>query len=912
MLLFLNTFASIITLTDPSGLVWASNGGGIAELDMPVRGTFLRAYEWWPYCGGGVYEWDSELEMNVGVSTEYHLEAPLTVDLQEYGFNEGDKVMISYQGQLYYSGAFTPDNPRSVNDDKGFWLIGLFSSTSELKQSDELNRVPGAIDAGENYATWPTYWDDYMETVFTTLVNKGVDVSGYQLGSMPTDIPQDFIIPRKGGLSIEVPQDARYLFVCAVDNWYSENMGQITVTISKDTDDDGLLDSWEINGIDADSDGTVDLTLRNADWRHKDIYVEVDFMPGHTPDISALNDVEDAFNNAPVENPDDSLGINLHVEVDYGDNIPHQDVLYGFGDFLAIRDVHFGTTAQRTDPNKANILEAKKWAYHYCLFAHAQAEWDETKPTPDWKWTSSSGRGECPGNDFFVSLGAWTGEVGSTNEQAATFMHELGHNLGLNHGGATRDSTNYKPNYLSVMNYLFQMPYNNPSRPLDYSRYQLPDLDEKSLNEDNGIVGGPYYVPEWLDTVYSKPPNNRPTLNFVSWPIDWNGNGTIDRVNVASNPNNFPQWKYTSPNNELLKGYNDWVNLLYNFRDTSGYGQGAETYFSETELTWETVQLMREEAERRHEVAATNLTVPTGTIGQTGFTVNVTLINLSINPETFNVTVYANTTAIASRTVTLSDNNFTVFSVPCATTGLKIGNYTLTAYVNPLANETNTLDNKVIGGIITIVDKTSPVTTAAYDGLWHNADLTVILNATDNESSVAETYYILDNEDSVKTVSGYGQPRFTADGLNNTLRFWSIDTAGNMEQAKHLSGIKLDKTPPTVTISSPSSGGKVEASAITVAWSGSDATSGVKGYDVRVDGGSWASVGAGVSREFTGLGDGSHMVDVRASDVAGNTKTVSVSFTVDTRPWLIPVVAIGGLVLVAGIIIFLRRSRGGK
>ncbi len=33
-------------------------------------------------------------------------------------------------------------------------------------------------------------------------------------------------------------------------------------------------------------------------------------------------------------------------------------------------------------------------------------------------------------------------------------MHELGHNLGLQHGGA--DDWNNKPNYLSVMNYLFQ------------------------------------------------------------------------------------------------------------------------------------------------------------------------------------------------------------------------------------------------------------------------------------------------------------------------------------------------------------------------------------------------------------------------------------------------------------------------
>ena len=34
-------------------------------------------------------------------------------------------------------------------------------------------------------------------------------------------------------------------------------------------------------------------------------------------------------------------------------------------------------------------------------------------------------------------------------------MHELGHNLGLRHGGG--DNTNRKPNFLSVMNYAFQL-----------------------------------------------------------------------------------------------------------------------------------------------------------------------------------------------------------------------------------------------------------------------------------------------------------------------------------------------------------------------------------------------------------------------------------------------------------------------
>ena len=57
-------------------------------------------------------------------------------------------------------------------------------------------------------------------------------------------------------------------------------------------------------------------------------------------------------------------------------------------------------------------------------------------------------------------------------------MHELGHNLGLRHGGG--DDVNYKPNYLSIMNYAFQfagLRQDEPPR-FDYSRFAIA-LDER-------------------------------------------------------------------------------------------------------------------------------------------------------------------------------------------------------------------------------------------------------------------------------------------------------------------------------------------------------------------------------------------------------------------------------------------------
>ncbi len=91
-----------------------------------------------------------------------------------------------------------------------------------------------------------------------------------------------------------------------------------------------------------------------------------------------------------------------------------------------------------------------------------------------------------------------------------------------------------------------------------------------------------------------------------------------------------------------------------------------------------------------------------------------------------------------------------------------------------------------------------------------------------------------------------------------------------------------DTTPPTISITSPADGATVNSADVTVSWTGSDAGSGIDYYETRIDGGSWINKGTSTSHTFTGLADGSHTVDVKAWDKAGNSNTDSVTFTVDT------------------------------
>jgi hypothetical protein len=324
-----------------------------------------------------------------------------------------------------------------------------------------------------------------------------------------------------------------------------------------DSDRDGLPNTWETTGIDINGDRIIDYNLRaqGANPLHKDIFVEVDFMQFHRPRAQAITNVINSFARAPVLNPDGTTGIRLHVLVN--EQIPHQNTINDLSGLATIKNSRFGTFFERVSDvvSPANIIAAKKLAYHYALFVHSRPG------------SSSSGIGELPGNDFIVSLGAtgWgvdpaTGHtVGSLEQQQGTFMHEFGHNLNLRHGGG--DNIHRKPNHLSVMNYLFQMSSTVANRPLDYSRCIVATLNENSLSEPAGI--GP-----------SCPPGLRTFINAMNLlvttgtRIDYNIDGDRMDTRLAKDLNG-------EGTRSTLAGYNDWARILYNFRTVPAGASGA-------------------------------------------------------------------------------------------------------------------------------------------------------------------------------------------------------------------------------------------------------------------------------------------------------------------------------------------------
>jgi hypothetical protein len=196
----------------------------------------------------------------------------------------------------------------------------------------------------------------------------------------------------------------------------------------------------------------------------------------------------------------------------------------------------------------------RKDIFHYALLAHALGYPSTENPLVP---VANSGVADTNGGDLMVTLGLWDNEVGTSFVQGSTLMHELGHNLGLRHSGVLPSGLlepNCKPNYQSIMNYLFQVRglWNSQGVPvIDYSRQLLPTLNESALVEAAGFGATAIYGARWfaplgnsINAALGTSPASRHCDGTLVGPaepayitadadpstgaaIDWNANGVI-------------------------------------------------------------------------------------------------------------------------------------------------------------------------------------------------------------------------------------------------------------------------------------------------------------------------------------------------------------------------------------------------
>jgi hypothetical protein len=104
-----------------------------------------------------------------------------------------------------------------------------------------------------------------------------------------------------------------------------------------------------------------------------------------------------------------------------------------------------------------------------------------------------------------------------------------------------------------------------------------------------------------------------------------------------------------------------------------------------------------------HDIGVTNVS-PSKTVVDQGFCMNVsvTLKNRGYSAETFNLTIYANTTSIASQAVALATNDSTTIVFSWNSSDFAKGNYTLSAYAWPVSGEDETADNNFTDGWVIV------------------------------------------------------------------------------------------------------------------------------------------------------------------------------------------------------------------
>jgi hypothetical protein len=338
-----------------------------------------------------------------------------------------------------------------------------------------------------------------------------------------------------------------------------------------DADGDGIPDSAEVSG------GTfagLDLYSMGARTSQKDIFIEVDYMdstdPGIIPRRESLQKIVDSFNAQ-------SIKVHFDAGTTFGSTFSTTDFNLGQGSAVVAYEpcvymdqttCTLNTSSRRSIYDwKAEYMDLRRRnIFHYLLMGNSQ----NANGSNGGAW----GIAEVIGNDLLVTMGnsSFATTTGSPlnlliNQQAAAIMHELGHNLGLRHGG--NEDTNYKPNYWSTMNYLYTSNGLDqaPNASTAYQRWRLEKGDGTPTlcSLSNSPCGSPsqFFInfsdgssSNLNEAALSEAANIGRGTSGGSY-ADWNLDGSLTAGTISRNLN--------GDSATILRDHNDWANLSFPF-----------------------------------------------------------------------------------------------------------------------------------------------------------------------------------------------------------------------------------------------------------------------------------------------------------------------------------------------------------
>lgn len=319
-----------------------------------------------------------------------------------------------------------------------------------------------------------------------------------------------------------------------------------TIADARDTDGDGIGDGLEVFGR-RDMQPHQPLPMWGANPRHKDLFMEVDFMqrgPGETAlkmtgqqarefaryfqdEVDTLSAARAAAHAAILRNPDRKPGIQVHLDTGVQPSNLQEATLYGdWGGHNTVPPVQNadGTWkgADYTQAWRTHMTPARFGLFRYLL-------------------PYATGGGQN-GPGYACASGL---------DDTRVLAHECGHALGLwNHSMEPSDGpdVNCKPNYPSLMNYVYlggtthgfadgagRRPLNNA---LLREWHAVPPSDMEYLHD--------------LQTVF------RYNVDFEQGHVDWNRNGFFEPadklVRAYANYTANKECEYTKENEVRIDG----------------------------------------------------------------------------------------------------------------------------------------------------------------------------------------------------------------------------------------------------------------------------------------------------------------------------------------------------------------------
>ncbi|MEQ7009954.1 hypothetical protein ABN028_27635 [Actinopolymorpha sp. B17G11] len=295
----------------------------------------------------------------------------------------------------------------------------------------------------------------------------------------------------------------------------------------RDSDGDGISDGLETVGGTVTRDGVSERLLLprwGANPRHKDLFVEVDFMRrtkqenDDDTELRMLASVArkfadqygDALTTSPsaraahaasLRNPDGKTGIAVHLDTGQEPETADDATIYGdWGGYSAV-------DAIQVDGSYVGVTASNAWK-------------TAMKPTRRGIFRYALGYGTGGGQTGF-------GLTASYNFNSSFVApHETGHSLGLGHGGllGAEPDVNCKPNYPSLMNYAFD---SGEAGFADGSTTDGPALNNAALKESGVAKGASAGFFDRLESVYGY------DVDRAGGHVDWNRDGEFAPVGTT-------------------------------------------------------------------------------------------------------------------------------------------------------------------------------------------------------------------------------------------------------------------------------------------------------------------------------------------------------------------------------------------